>query len=324
MKNNSKPSRLSKSEYHLRKERIVAFFILLVVCLIWIFPFIYLFGVSFKPTNELMNPSPKIFPSFGNWTFEHYLAFLNSSNHGRIDNLPIWMMNSLIVTSSAVIVTLVIDTIAAYAFTFFKFKGKKIILSILLASMTIPGVIGMTPMFSMFVTIGKETGLSQVVVKTFHTIVDGVSKTENIYLYPYLWLIFPGVSSVFNLLLMKNFFDSIPQDIIDSARSDGASDFKIFRKIVLPLAKSTILLIVLFTFVNSWNDLLWPQLVTSGNALNFTINVALVNYTGGAGSWDLKAAQAAAAIFALLPILIVFIFVQNKMIDGMASTGVKR
>lgn len=324
MKSNSMPIRLSKSEKQNRKEKAISFILLFIICLIWIIPFIYLFGTSFKDEYSLMSGKPSILPEWGHWTFEHYLGFLNTSNHGRLDNLPIWMINSLVVTSLSVIFTLLVDTLAAYAFAFFKFRGKKAILTILLVSMTIPGVIGTTPLYSMFVSIGKATGLSNVALFTLKGSVDGVEKIDKIFLYPYFWLIFPGISGVFNLLLMKNFFDSIPLDIIESAKSDGASDFLIFRKIVLPLAKSTILLIVLFTFVSSWNDLLWPQLVTSGKDLNMTINVALVGYTGGVNTWSLKAAQCAAGMFALFPILIIFLIVQNKMIDGLASTGVKR
>lgn len=324
MKKHSSNMVLSKSEKNSRRKKLISFIILFVVCTIWVFPFIYLLGTSFKTPNELVNDPLSIFPSWGNWTFEHYLGFLNSSNHGRLDNLPIWMINSFVITILSVIFTLFVDTLAAYAFVFFRFKGKNVIVAILLISMSIPGVIGMTPLYSLFVSIGESSGLSRVVLFTLHGMSNGVPKDEYIYLYPYLWMIFPGIAGVFNLLLIKNFFSSIPKDIIESARSDGASDWRIFRKIVLPLAKSTILLIVLFVFVGSWNDLLWPQLVTAGKELNYTINVALVNYAGGAGEWSAKGAQTAAAVFSMLPILILFIVLQDKMIDGLASTGVKR
>jgi multiple sugar transport system permease protein len=315
---------LSKSQKAARKSKTISFIILFIVCLLFLFPFIYLVGTSMKTPSELVNKPLSIFPSWGNFTFEHYWLFLNSDNHGRIDNLPIWMINSLVITSLQVIITLIVDTLAAYAFVFFKFKGKNVIVAILLISMTIPGVIGTTPLYSLYVSIGKATGLSDVVLFTLHSVNNGVEATEYIYLYPYLWMIFPGVSGVFNLLLIKNFFESIPKDIVESARSDGASDLTIFRRIVLPLARSTILLVVLFCFVGSWNDLLWPTLITSGHPLNYTINVALVNYTGGVSDWSAKGAQTAAAVFSMLPILILFLFLQNKMIDGLASTGVKR
>ena len=126
------------------------------------------------------------------------------------------------------------------------------------------------------------------------------------------------------MLLMRNFFCSIPMEIIESARSDGASNRKIFFKIVLPLAKSTIMLIVLFTFTNAWNNLQFPQLLLSGEKSGWnTITVALMGYTGS-NAWGAKGVAMATSVFALLPILIVFLITQNKMIDGLASTGIKQ
>ena len=110
---------------------------------------------------------------------------------------------------------------------------------------------------------------------------------------------------------------------MESAKSDGASNAKIFFRIVCPLAKSTVMLIVLFTFTGSWNNLLWPQLLLAGESSYWnTITVALTGYTGGS-SWGTAGVATATSVFALLPIIIIFIITQNKMIDGLASTGVK-
>ncbi|MFR6641081.1 MAG: ABC transporter permease subunit [Christensenellales bacterium] len=96
------------------------------------------------------------------------------------------------------------------------------------------------------------------------------------YIYIYIWIVVPGITGIFNMLLMRNFFESIPKEIVDSAKSDGASNMKIFRRIVCPLAKSTIMLVVLFTFTGSWNNLVWPQLLLSGEISYWnTVTVAL-------------------------------------------------
>ena len=126
---------------------------------------------------------------------------------------------------------------------------------------------------------------------------------------------------------MRNFFASIPKDIVDSARSDGAKTMTIFWRIVVPLAKSTILLIVLFSFVGAWNNLIWPQLIFSGAAEgspeNFwkTVTVGLTTFTHG--GWDQLGVSMAVSAFTMIPVIIIFIFTQNKMIDGLASTGIK-
>ena len=138
------------------------------------------------------------------------------------------------------------------------------------------------------------------------------------------WLIFPSICGVYNLYLMKNYFDSVPNDIVESARSDGASDLRIFGSIILPLAKSTMLLVGLFAFTGSWNDLFWSNLIVGGKEGMKTVTVMLQYYTGSGVSDRMKGVAMAASLISLLPILIVFVFTQNRMIEGMATTGVKR
>ena len=133
----------------------------------------------------------------------------------------------------------------------------------------------------------------------------------------------PGISGIFNMLLMRNFFASIPKDIVDSAKSDGAKTMTIFWRIVVPLAKSTILLIVLFSFVGAWNNLIWPQLILTGeNEFWSTVTVGLTGYTHG-GGWGQLGISTAVSAFTMIPVIIIFLFTQNKMIDGLASTGIK-
>ena len=174
--------------------------------------------------------------------------------------------------------------------------------------MAVPAVIGTAPSFAMYSAL--RNGL-------------GITGSVESYIYIYFWIVVPGITGIFNMLLMRNFFDSIPKDIVESAKSDGASNAKIFFRIVCPLAKSTVMLIVLFTFTGGWNNLLWPQLLLAGESSYWnTITVALTGYTGGS-AWGTAGVATATSVFALLPIIIIFIITQNKMIDGLASTGVK-
>lgn len=174
--------------------------------------------------------------------------------------------------------------------------------------MAVPTVIGTVPSFAIYASIKNALEIT--------------SKVAN-YLYIYMWLIVPGVTGIFNFLLMYNFFWSIPHDIIDSAKSDGASHKQIFFRLVCPLAKSTILLIVLFTFTGSWNNLLFPQLLLTGeNEFWYTISVALTGYTGSS-AWGEMGVKMATSTFSLIPIIIMFIITQKRMIDGLATTGIK-
>ena len=265
-------------------------------------------GTSFKSDFDLQTHPEKLFPSdWSEWTLKHYTGFI--VREGKIDNMPVWMFNSLWSTLATVALTVAVDLLTAYAVVFLRFKGKDAIVKFLLVWMAVPGVIGTAPSFAIYSRLRGALNITSDVAT---------------YAYIYMWLIVPGITGIFNMLLMRNFFLSIPMDIVDSAKSDGASSMVIFRRIVCPLAKSTVMLIVLFTFTGSWNSLMWPQLLLSGQKSYWnTITVALTGYTGG-GGWSATGVAMATSVFALIPIVIIFIITQNKMIDGLASTGVKR
>ena len=264
-------------------------------------------GSSFKSELDLQLHPEKIFPSaWSEWTLEHYFGFI--VREGKVDNMPLWMLNSLWSTFATVGLTVIVDLLTAYAVVFLNFKGKHTFIKFLLLWMAVPGVISTAPSFALYSQIRNSLSIKSDVAT---------------YAYIYTWLIVPGITGIFNMLLMRNFFLSIPKDIVDSAKSDGASNMKIFRRIVCPLAKSTIMLVVLFTFTGSWNNLVWPQLLLTGEKSYWnTITVALTGYTGGS-SWGSTGVAMATSVFALIPIVIVFCITQNKMIDGLASTGVK-
>ena len=218
------------------------------------------------------------------------------------------MLNSLWSTLANVVLTVLIDLLTAYAVVFYDFKGKKAFVKFLLLWMAVPGVIGSTASFSIYTMMKSTLSVSGDVAG---------------YVYLYFWLVIPSVTGIFNMLLMRSFLQSIPKDIINSARCDGASGARIFFKIVCPLARSTIMLIALFAFTASWNSLTWPQLLLSGEKSYWsTVTVGLTGYTGGSG-WNAAGMAMATSVFAMIPIIIIFIIAQNKMIDGLASTGVK-
>ena len=303
----TKKRRRTKSERTMLREKTVSFIILLVVCFVWVLPLLYMLGSSFKSELDLQLHPEKIFPSaWSEWTLEHYFGFI--VREGKVDNMPLWMLNSLWSTFATVGLTVIVDLLTAYAVVFLNFKGKHTFIKFLLLWMAVPGVISTAPSFALYSQIRNSLSIKSDVAT---------------YAYIYTWLIVPGITGIFNMLLMSNFFLSIPKDIVDSAKSDGASNMKIFRRIVCPLAKSTIMLVVLFTFTGSWNNLVWPQLLLTGEKSYWnTITVALTGYTGGS-SWGSTGVAMATSVFALIPIVIVFCITQNKMIDGLASTGVK-
>lgn len=300
--------RLTKSQITARREKIVSFIVLAIAAFLFIFPLVYMLGTSFKSDLELQMHPEKIFPSPGQWTLKHYNGFFITVS-GELDNMPKWMINSLWSTAATVLLTLLTDLIVAYVVVFLRWKGKKVFMKALFAWMAAPTVIGTAPGLFLFQTVRN---------------LFGVSGHVGTYALVYFWMIVPGITGVFNVILMHNFFKTIPVDIIESAKSDGASHFTIFRKIVCPLAKSTMMVIVLFTFAASWNNLQGPQLLMAGEGQYIqTITVALAESYGGSSAWGAQGVSMATAVFSLIPVLIIFIFTQNKMIEGLAATGVK-
>ena len=300
--------RLSKSEREKRKDKVTSFIVLAIAAVFFIFPFLYMFGSSVKSDLDLQLHPEMIFPSdWSEWTFERYLGFF--VYEGQVAALPVLLLNSLWSTGATVLLTIVLDLLMAYAVIFIRFKAKKPIVNFLYIWMAIPGVIATAPQFVLYATF-----------RNMFNLYEGMGA----YFYIYLWLILPGTTSIFNVLLMRNMFASIPMEIIESARSDGAKNRTIFFRIVVPLARSPILLIALFTFSSSWNSLAWPMLILNGEDRYWkTLTLALTGYTGGT-SWGQVGYSMATSVFALIPTLIIFLFTQNKMIDGLATTGVKK
>ena len=298
----------TKSEIVAKREKTISFIILFIVSVIWAIPLLYMLGTSFKSDYDLQVHPERFFPSApSEWTLKHYTGFF--VRNGSIDKMPIWILNSLWSSVFNVFLVVAIDLITAYAFVFLKFKSKKYLIGMLLLWMAVPSVIGNAPAFALYSQIRNSLKLNE--------------NPTLLYFYIYMWILVPSGAGVFNMLLMRSYFMSIPKEIIESAKSDGATNMQIFRRIVCPLAKSTTLLIVLFVFKGSWNNLVFPQLLLTGeNEFWKTITVALTAYTGGSG-WDATGVAMATSVFATIPILIVFCITQNKMIDGLATTGVK-
>lgn len=303
--------KLTKSERTRRKEKIISFVVLFVVCVIWLVPLLYMFGNAFRTGSDFTENPGQIFPSsWGDWTLKNFEKLF--VRDGKVDKMPFWILNSLWSTVATVVLTLVVDLMTAYALVFVNFKGRNFMQNFLTHWMAVPGIIGTASLYTMYSQIKNSITASSA---TFD------------YIYLYFWIIVPALTGIFNMLLMRNFFKSIPRDIIESARCDGVTDGKIFRKIILPLARSTIMLIVLFTFTSSWNNLMWPQMLMNGLSGDSqywqTVTVGLVGNTVVDNAEDALVQAMAAGVFAVLPILIVFTFTQNKMIEGVASTGVK-
>ena len=277
--------------------QINCFVFLFVFCAVWLSPLIIGVLGSFTSEFSFTYEPGQLFPESG-FTFENYLKLFNKTDvDGTRIPVERWVLNSFIVATSSTLLYLLISGFAAYAFVFLNFKFRDALFTIIIFTMVIPGIATTAAQYSYVAHLNISRSL--------------------------LALILPGLGGVSGLFLIRQFYLSIPKDLIESARMDGAKNITIFFKIVFPLAKTVFLVQGLFCFMGSWNDLFWPQIVLGPSKELWTLPVGIASISNTTRG-DTIGLSLASAIFSAIPIFILYLFTQNKIIEGVANTGVKR
>lgn len=279
-----------------RRRKRIAFWILLVLASVWMLPLLWAIGTSFKSTTEITTNVLGIIPR--NPTLENYQNLFAQSGMYPIFN---WLRNSAIISFTHTILYLIVASMAGYAFGVLRWKYRNVVFGALLATMMIPAVANIIPLFSMVINFGwLDSGVQS-----------------------YLALILPGLGGVFGLFIIRQFFLGIPIEIIESAKIDGLNHFGIYLRMVLPLGKSALMVAGLFAFMGTWNDYLWPSITAAvvRDPNFYTLQTGLATMQG-ANNYDYGFIMAAAVI-SIIPVLIVYLFVQNKIIEGVSRTGIK-
>ncbi|MCU1527614.1 MAG: binding-protein-dependent transport system inner rane component [Frondihabitans sp.] len=266
--------------------RVIAYVVLGLLALIWLTPFLWAINTSFKSEADASASPVTILPAHG-YTADAYKLIFQSGS------VPVWMMNSAIVAIAVTAFTLIVSTLAAYAFSRLVFPGKKVLFAVTIGSIMIPTQIFVVPLFDE--------------MRALH-LVD-----------TYWGVILPQVISPVMIFVLKRFFDDVPKELEEAALMDGASRLRIFAQIVLPLSRPIIAAVGIFVFIGAWNNFLWPFIVTNNPAL-MTLPVGLQTVTPGYGVTF--ALQMAEAILAALPLIIVFILFQRQIIRGISTTGI--
>ncbi|GAA0180342.1 carbohydrate ABC transporter permease [Clostridium sediminicola] len=268
-----------------RVKKILMYFILILGALLMMLPFLWMITTSLKPLKLTYNP-PYIFPKY--FEFKNYLVAWTSSNF--ID----YYKNSIIVSISITIGTIIISAMAAYSFARLNFKGKNIIFYVFLGTMMIPFYTQIIPLYQIVQKIG--------------------------WLDTKRALIIPRLFSPFGIFLFRQYFMSIPKELDEAAEIDGCNKFQIFIKIILPLAKPATASLAIFTFLFGWNDFLWPLLVNTRPEYT-TIQVGIANFSGKYGTlWPYLMAG---TVISILPVFIVFLAGQKYFIQGILTGGIK-
>lgn len=269
---------------------------LLIVCLLLLFPLIWGVISSFRDANDLrFYPGSFLPTNVKAWTIQNYIAIFSSEEYPVFN----WIINSFIVALATTFIYLAIASLAAYAFVFMDLKYANILFGFLIATMTVPGIVNTVPQFTNIIQMGLNKNL--------------------------LGLILPGLCGVYGLYLIRQFFLGIPKDLIENARMDGSSNFRIFRTIVLPLGKSALLVQGLFSFLGAWNDLQWAELIIGkADKKMWTLAVGLSKVIEGNQSYTKVGIQLACSVISMIPIFILYCIIQDRLVEGVSMTGIKR
>ncbi len=260
--------------------------LLLLVAAATLMPFFWMFSTSFKSGGGIFTYPPQWLPSEP--TLEWYGRLVKEVN------FLLHFRNSLIVSISVTALSLFFNSLAGYAFAKHRFRGRDRLFSLLLATMMVPAQVTMIPVFLLLKYLG--------------------------FLNSYAGLIIPASANVFGIFLIRQFMMSIPNDLIESARIDGCSEFRIYWSVILPLCKPVLATLGIFTFMGSWNDFLWPLIVMVREE-GYTLPVALANLNGQhPTSFGLLMA---AAVVVVVPVIAVFLAAQKYVIQGIATSGLK-
>lgn len=278
----------SKTKKKIRQKiyGIPVFLILFVLALFVVVPVVWMTFSAFKPEKEIISWPPTFFP--------HILTGQNFVDVQKRINILRYMLNSAIYAGGTTLLAVIVNSMAGYAYAFFDFKGKSGLFLLTLATMMVPFQVIMVPLFLVVFKLG---------------------------MYDSYWgLIIPRVVVAGSIFMMRAAFTGLPKELAEAARIDGLSEFGIFRKIMLPQVKPAIITLTILSINGSWNDLLWPMIVTSrtemrtlANGLALFIGQNTIEY----------GAAFAGALVSLLPMFLLYIFGQKYFVEGMASSGLK-
>ncbi len=259
---------------------------LIVTAVIALFPMYWLFANAFTPISGTPPLTPILVPAFKLDNFQRLL--------GGTKYYASWMLNSLIVALAVTAWHVIFDTMAGYAFAKRRFPGRSILFWILLSTLMIPIHVTLIPLYIITRRIGLIDTLGGVIL--------------------------PGTAVVFGIFLMRQYIQTLPSELEEAARVDGAGEFRIFWEIILPLCKPAVAALAIFTFVRFWNDFLWPLIVLN-KAQNYTLTVGVANLQGEfMTDWGVIFSGAA---LAALPMIAFFLAFQKYFLEGVRMGAIK-
>lgn len=249
-------------------------------------PIIWMLFTAFKPENEIVQYPPTLFPT--SITFEHFADVWTKIPFARL------YLNTIVFAGAVTIISVALDAMAAYALARIEFRGREVVLIAILILLMLPFQVTLIPLYDML----HDWGLTNTLPG----------------------MILPRMTNAFGIFFMRQFFLSLPKDLEEAARIDGASEFRIFGRIVVPLAMPALLTLALFHFQYNWNDLLWP-LIMADRIESATLPAGLALFAGqNTVEYGLLMAG---AVLSVLPVILFFLIIQRSFVAGIATTGLK-
>lgn len=279
-----------RNELNLRRiiEDFLLHAVLILLALFMILPFVWMLSTSLKPINEVFQSPPQLLSP--NASFDAYVTLFEDKGFAR----NLW--NTFLVASSATILRLFFCALGGYGFAKYGFRGKGTLFAIVLATLVIPFGIMLIPLYVIMLKLQW--------IDTF---------------WP---LIIPGAANAFGIFFMRQYISTISDELVDAARIDGASEFAIFWRVILPVVSPGLISLGLIFFMASWNDFLFPLVILKSPS-NFTLPLTIRSLISGGIGRPVYNLQMAGSVVSILPLLIIFLIFQRRFIDGITAGAIK-
>ncbi|MEU6553396.1 carbohydrate ABC transporter permease [Streptomyces sp. NPDC046915] len=268
-----------------RLTRALALGALVLLGVVWLLPMTWALLTAFKSEADASDPAHWFWP-------RHGFTLHGFSTVWERGDLPLWMLNSLLISAAVTVITVLVSAMAGYAFSRTRFAGRRLLFTLSVAAVLVPPQLLIVPWFRQMLTLHL--------------------------LDTYAAVILPQTVAPVMVFILKKHFDSLPHELEEAARIDGAGHWRIFWSVLLPLSRPMLAAVSIFVFIGAWNNFLWPFVSTSDPAL-MTLPVGI---TSVKDAYGIQYAQTmASAVLAALPLVVVFMFFQRHIVKSVATTG---
>ncbi len=257
-----------------------------LIALAVLLPIIWMVFASLRPDGDIAKFPPTLFPR--QWTFESYVQVFTQIPFARL------YLNTVIFAGIVTIVSLLFDSMAGYALARLQFRGSSIVFILIIIMLMMPIQVTLVPLYDLMRHLDLVNTLPGLII--------------------------PRLSNAFGIFFMRQFFLSLPRDLEDAGRIDGASEGRIFTRLMMPLARPALMTLGLFQFQGNWNDLIWPLVMTS-DIKNGTLPAGLALFAGQSSTQ--YSLIMAGSVLAVLPIVIMFLLVQRSFVESVATAGIR-